>query len=495
MFDFLKTNKFNAIRVPLALDNVFNNPAANDWPWNGAKHLDILNSFIDAAAARGILVMLDLHRLYAAQGIPELWYDATWTNAKIKQVIDTLVSRYSTKWNVFAFDVKNEPHGQASWGSGNAQTDWKLAAEDFGNYTLAKGVNWLIFVEGVETNTAGYTSSFNSYWGENLAGVKNHPITLSNMERLVYSPHAYGPSVFVQPYHPPNAQNFPSNLDAVWDDHWGFVKAQTNRAVVLGEWGGHYTGDDKKYQDQMVTYLTSKGMTSNFYWSLNPNSGDTGGILQDDWRTPETAKLAMLATLVPNPTTFSKSGSNFCISSSAAAGPTTPPNSGGGSDIVNNNAPPTYTVEYFLDWENPDSRTFGGRLILTTTKAITSWTISFSFPSGQTLTQVYNGELISQGPPTKIRNLSYNANVAANSKVTVSIVGGFSSTVNTMPYVFTITSSADANPVTAKSIVYEKNQDTPTGVAEESAASTLSSLSLLSLAAAAIASLLFALAA
>jgi chitinase len=30
------------------------------------------------------------------------------------------------------------------------------------------------------------------------------------------------------------------------------------------------------------------------WWSWNPNSGDTGGILANDWRTPITAKLAAL---------------------------------------------------------------------------------------------------------------------------------------------------------------------------------------------------------
>jgi endoglucanase len=36
-----------------------------------------------------------------------------------------------------------------------------------------------------------------------------------------------------------------------------------------------------------------------FYWALNPNSGDTGGLLEDDWRTPVEAKLALLRRLMP----------------------------------------------------------------------------------------------------------------------------------------------------------------------------------------------------
>jgi endoglucanase len=36
------------------------------------------------------------------------------------------------------------------------------------------------------------------------------------------------------------------------------------------------------------------------YWSWNPDSGDTGGILNDDWTTVNTAKQAYLAPyLIP----------------------------------------------------------------------------------------------------------------------------------------------------------------------------------------------------
>jgi endoglucanase len=34
------------------------------------------------------------------------------------------------------------------------------------------------------------------------------------------------------------------------------------------------------------------------YWSFNPNSGDTGGLVQGDWLTPQSGKLALLADLL-----------------------------------------------------------------------------------------------------------------------------------------------------------------------------------------------------
>ena len=43
-------------------------------------------------------------------------------------------------------------------------------------------------------------------------------------------------------------------------------------------------------------------MTDNFYWDINPNSGGTGGLLLDDWVTPDVSKLNILASVTPSPT-------------------------------------------------------------------------------------------------------------------------------------------------------------------------------------------------
>ena len=39
---------------------------------------------------------------------------------------------------VFAIDIKNEPHGGATWGAGKAATDWNKAAEKIGKHLLGK---------------------------------------------------------------------------------------------------------------------------------------------------------------------------------------------------------------------------------------------------------------------------------------------------------------------------------------------------------------------
>ncbi|HAJ63533.1 MAG TPA: glycoside hydrolase, partial [Cyanobacteria bacterium UBA8543] len=45
------------------------------------------------------------------------------------------------------------------------------------------------------------------------------------------------------------------------------------------------------------------------YWSWNPNSGDTGGILQDDWQTVQTAKQELLQGLL-SATSFSQNSAS-----------------------------------------------------------------------------------------------------------------------------------------------------------------------------------------
>jgi len=117
----------------------------------------------------------------------------------------------------------------------------------------------------------------------------------------VSSPHSYGPSVAAMDYF--SASDFPDNMPVIWDGFFGYLHDQ-GFSVVIGEFGGTYkTGsskasNDKLWQDSFVTYLINKGMTSSFYWCVNPNSGDTGGVYENDWRTWVQPKLTLLQRLM-----------------------------------------------------------------------------------------------------------------------------------------------------------------------------------------------------
>ena len=83
---------------------------------------------------------------------------------------------------------------------------------------------------------------------------------LSDPSKLVYSPHAYGPSVYMQGYF--SSGSFPANMAAVWERHWAFVQASTGTPVVIGELGGWYTGRDRQWQELPVDYNPLQPLTA-----------------------------------------------------------------------------------------------------------------------------------------------------------------------------------------------------------------------------------------
>jgi endoglucanase len=243
----------------------------------------------------GMYVLLDHHRP-DCNAISELWTTPSYSE---KNWIDDLVfvaKRYQSLPRFIGIDLKNEPHGAATWGFGNAATDWNRAAERAAAQVLAANGELLVFVEGVQENPV-CSSRTNHWWGGNLEPIACAPLQIP-ARNLVLSPHVYGPDVYDQPYFA--ATNFPANMPALWDQQFGSLIG-AGYTVVIGEFGGRFghggSAKDKVWQDALVDYLIAKGANSAFYWSWNPNSGDTGGVLQDDWQTPWPDKVALLGRL------------------------------------------------------------------------------------------------------------------------------------------------------------------------------------------------------
>lgn len=144
---------FNAIRLPLAVDNVLDNPEVDRWSLTaddrlrGLRSLDIVERLVAEASARGLLVLLDMHRLRAAVW-PDprgLWYEADEGRPlehgrprafRLRAAWRLLAHRFCSHWNVVGADLFNEPWG-ATWGSGRADTDWAAAAEALGDEVRA----------------------------------------------------------------------------------------------------------------------------------------------------------------------------------------------------------------------------------------------------------------------------------------------------------------------------------------------------------------------
>jgi hypothetical protein len=228
-----------------------------------------------------------------------LWYDHAYPEAKMIENWVQLAQRYANNPTVIGADLANEPHGPSTWGDGGPH-DWAAAATRIGNAILAANPNLLIIVEGIESYQDNYT-----WWGGNLMGVKDHPIELNIDNRVVYSPHDYPSTVYNQRWFSDPA--YPENLPAVWDQYWGFIYKSDIAPVLLGEFGTNLeTASDRAWLTKLVQYLDESSANGGLpvsqgevgpswaYWSWNPNSGDTGGILENDWRTIDAEKVAAI---------------------------------------------------------------------------------------------------------------------------------------------------------------------------------------------------------
>jgi endoglucanase len=296
MLDQIASLGFNVIRVPYT--NVLFDPASKPNGFDATKNpdlvgksgLEVLDALVAGARARRLRILLDRHRpdpsaeaaLWYTDAVPESRWIADWT---------MLAKRYASDPTVIGADLHNEPHGTATWGDGNLTTDWRLAAERAGNAILAVNPGWLIVVEGVEV-----VGSSSYWWGGNLRSAGASGVRLAMPGQLVYSTHDYPASVSDQPWF--HAPTFPANLPGLWDATWGYLTTSGAAPVLVGEFGTKdQSTQDHQWLSSIVTYIRANSLSFAF-WSWNPNSGDTGGILADDWQTVNADKLAALSTLL-----------------------------------------------------------------------------------------------------------------------------------------------------------------------------------------------------
>lgn len=281
----------------------------------GLTALEILDLYIDYCTTKGIYIVLDHHRRNAGAGADGSPVGSGYT---VTNWIDNwlvLANRYKDNPTVVGADIHNEPH-DLTWNA------WATYSEQCGNAIHAVAPDWIIFVEGV-----GNYNDVPYWWGGQLQGVADRPVALNIPNRLSYSPHEYGQSVGNQQWLAYDGQtppaNWPNNLWAIWSSVWGFIFENNIAPIWVGEFGGHFGVDgngnltkphgayETQWCSNLVKYLNGDydgNGSSNLpggklgmsfaYWSYNPNSGDTGGLVRDDWETPQTVKLDIIEPLL-----------------------------------------------------------------------------------------------------------------------------------------------------------------------------------------------------
>jgi endoglucanase len=308
MLDQVADLGFNTIRLPFSAslldgDRIPEGLSAEANPdLVGLSSLELMDAVVEQAGRRGLAVILDRHTLAPDNRAP-LWYDDTYPQERLAQDWTAIAERYADAPNVLGADLYNEPHDTACWGCGDPARDWRQASEEAADAVLAQAPGWLVFVEGVEQADGAEcndpaTSGCN-WWGGDLSAAGQKPVTPEVEDKVVYSPHEYATSVFTQPWF--EDPDFPENLPGIWDRNWGYLAQEDTAPVMVGEFGSTLEAEqDVEWMKALVAYLDEHeiGFT---YWSLNPNSGDTGGILQDDWTTPDDKKLELLRDVLPGP--------------------------------------------------------------------------------------------------------------------------------------------------------------------------------------------------
>ena len=305
---------FNLLRIPMSAELLLQwkngeYPQANfNHAYNAElesmNSLEIFDYALDICAANGIKVMIDIHSLPTdAMGHnPPLWYTDSITVDDFYEALDWLSARYANHDTIIAYDLKNEPHGKASepdhaiWNDSEDANNWRFVAETAGNIILDNNPHALIVIEGIQIYpidpvTNNFTSTndddyYNSWWGGNLRAVADYPIDFGSAERnaqIVYSPHDYGPAVYAQPWFE-GGFTYESLYEDYWHEAWLYIDEEEIAPLLIGEWGGFMTGDNLTWMTYMRQLIAEYHLNHTF-WCFNANSGDTGGLVLDDFVT------------------------------------------------------------------------------------------------------------------------------------------------------------------------------------------------------------------
>ena len=149
MIDQMRALGINAVRLPVCPGTLRGvTPGTINYDLNpdlaGLDSLGLLDAVIQYLDAQGLYVLLDHHRP-DCQSIPEFWYTAQYSEQQWIADVAFLAQRYGAQPNVIGVDLKNEPHGAATWGTGNLATDWNKAAERAAAAVGGVAPHWLIF--------------------------------------------------------------------------------------------------------------------------------------------------------------------------------------------------------------------------------------------------------------------------------------------------------------------------------------------------------------
>jgi hypothetical protein len=298
---------FNCFRVPVSAKLLHDwkaEKAKTDWPNNpdvnkelvGLSNLQVFEIFMADLKKYRLKMFIDIHGLKDDSYSLPLWYDSEHPAEYLVSALEWFANRYKSDDTVIGLDIKNEPAGACNAGGGTALWDdstrpdnWKHFVEQTVPRLLAVNPNLLMFVEGIECWEGAW-----GWKGGNFVGYSYFPLNLGKYtNKLVFAPHEYGPSVYKAQWWFKPGFNYNTLYEDHWYGMWMYLWERNIGPILIGEWGGKATGDDLTWMKAMVQLITNYSLSQTF-WCLNPNSGDTGGLLQKDWLTWDETKYALI---------------------------------------------------------------------------------------------------------------------------------------------------------------------------------------------------------
>ena len=450
----IKSLGYNTIRIPFSNQMVENPVVPQNLSFSGSTGQSInadlkgqnalqdLQSIVNAAGQAGLKVILDDHRSEAGNSAEQngLWYTSTYTSANWVNDWTTISKMFAGNPTVIGFDLRNEPHtpagvayaNGATWGTGDTTTDVRLAYEQAGNAVLAQDPNALVFCEGIgEYPDASASSGYDStWWGGDLQGVAQYPVTLSSPGHVVYSAHDYGPSLYQQTWF--NSSTTPASLDAVWNKYWGYIYTQKIAPLWVGEFGTDNTaadiesstpGSQGQWFQSLVSYISSNQWMGWTYWALNGE--DSFNLLDNGYDpTPVSAEKQSLLDTIEFPLSGGSTGTPSPTPTSPSPTPTSPSPTPTSPSPTPTSPSPTPTTSGSLtctySTTNSWSGGFQGQIVIADSgSAVSSWTAKWTFPGSQTLASDWSAVFTQTGASVTASNEPYNGSIAPGSSVTI----------------------------------------------------------------------------
>eukprot|EP00931_Biecheleriopsis_adriatica_P012509 TRINITY_DN113671_c0_g1_i1.p1 TRINITY_DN113671_c0_g1~~TRINITY_DN113671_c0_g1_i1.p1 ORF type:complete len:626 (-),score=77.98 TRINITY_DN113671_c0_g1_i1:94-1926(-) len=188
---------FNCVRLPYSLDMVFTNSTvpdasralAHDQELQALSPLQVFDATVERLTDAGLMVIINNHVSKGGWCCDEddgegLWYTKEYPESVWLDSISKMAARYRHNPKVVGFDIRNEIREatgvKPTWGDGQEDTDWALAAWRGAQRALASNSELLVILSGL---------SYSMF----LCGVPEKPLHMDPLLRyhVVYTSHEY----------------------------------------------------------------------------------------------------------------------------------------------------------------------------------------------------------------------------------------------------------------------------------------------------------------